>query len=174
MRDEHQRERAAANAYVHHADGVLEMRRVFHASREQVFAAWTRAEHFSKWFGPHGASMPHCRIDLRVGGELHFLNRVPGDMDVWCKGVFQRVEPPRRIAFLIGFSDADGRTVERPGFPLESTIDVMFADHPQGTEITLRHCGLVIDQGEIQGWQQGFERLDAVLAMASIGPGVKR
>lgn len=35
------------------AEGVV-VSRVFDAPRDLVFEVWTQAEHFTRWFGPHG------------------------------------------------------------------------------------------------------------------------
>ncbi|HEX7030676.1 MAG TPA: SRPBCC domain-containing protein [Gammaproteobacteria bacterium] len=151
-------------AGVTHADGVLVMTRHFDAPRERVFDAWTKPEHFAQWFGPRGASMPRCAVDPRAGGVLHFFMRVPGDIDVWCKGVFQEVTRPSRLAFTWHFSNEAGGFVEREGFPLETAVTVAFTGQGGGTRMVLRQEGLVTDQGEIQGWAEGFDRLDALLA----------
>src|SRR5690606_19255385 len=113
-----------ANRAIEHADGVLVMRRVFDAPPERVFDAWTQAGHFAQWFGPKGASMPHCVLDPRPGGLMHFFVRVPGDIDVWCKGVFGEVTRPSRLAWRWHFSNEAGERVEREGFALETAVTV--------------------------------------------------
>jgi uncharacterized protein YndB with AHSA1/START domain len=35
-------------------DREIVLVRVFHATRDAVFAAWTDADAFCQWFGPHG------------------------------------------------------------------------------------------------------------------------
>lgn len=155
---------ATARQSVEHADGVLVMTRVFDAPRELVFDAWTLPGHFAQWFGPRHASMPHCIIDAVAGGTLHFFLRVPGDIDVWCKGAFHEVTRPSRLVFDWHFSNEAGELVEREGFALETVVTVTFAQHGSGTRLVMRQEGLVTDQGEIQGWTQGFDRLDVLLA----------
>ena len=153
-----------ANRAIEHADGVLVMRRVLDAPPERVFDAWTQAGHFAQWFGPKGASMPHCALDPRPGGVMHFFVRVPGDIDVWCKGVFSEVTRPSRLVWRWHFSNEAGERIEREGFALETAVTVTFAKHPRGTELVMRQEGLRVDQGESRGWAEGFDRLDALLA----------
>ncbi|HEX6927810.1 MAG TPA: SRPBCC domain-containing protein [Gammaproteobacteria bacterium] len=148
---------------VEHAGGVLVMRRVFDAPPGRLFDAWTRPEQFAQWFGPKGASVPRCVIDPEAGGVLHFFMHVPGDIDVWCKGIFSEVTRPSRLAFRWHFSNEAGDRVERKGFPLETAVTVTFSEHAGGTELVMRQEGLLVDQGEIQGWTEGFDRLDALL-----------
>ena len=142
----------------------LVLARVFHAPRELVFRAWTDAEHFARWFGPHGSTLPFCRLDARPGGTLHYQHHFPDHPDVWIRGTYTEVAPPERIAFTVWFSDESGGRVERPGFPAEMSIAVHFAAHPDGALVTIRHAGLVTDQGEVQGWTESLDRLAQTVA----------
>lgn len=144
--------------------GELVLARVFEAPREAVFRAWTEAEHFARWFGPHGSTLSPCRLDARPGGALHYRHAFEDHEDVWVGGEYREVSPPERLAFDCWFSDPDGGRVERPGFPREMTIAIDFAEHPRGTGVTIRQAGLVEDQGEVQGWTESLDRLAALLA----------
>lgn len=145
---------------VEHVGDVLVLTRVFDAPRALVFDAWTQAAHFARWFGPEGATMPHCSIDLRVGGAMHFCVQEAGGERVWGKWLFREIRPPEKLVFVDSFADEAGNIVERPGFPREMLITVTFAEHDGATRVTVRHDGLVTDQGEVQGWKEGFARLD--------------
>jgi len=155
-------------------DAELVITRVFDAPRELVFRAWTQAEHFARWFGPHGVTLPFCRLDARPGGIIHYHHSIPEYGDVWVGGAYDDVVAPERIAFTCYFSDPEGNRVARPGFPLEMSIEVTFDEHPEGTRVTARHRGLVSDQGEVEGWLQSLDRLAGYLRDASIAPGSTR
>lgn len=144
--------------------GELVITRDYDAPREMVFRAWTEAEHFARWFGPAGSSLPFCRLDARPGGTLHYQHAFPDYEDVWVAGTCTDVAAPERLAFDVHFSDASGGRVERPGFPPEMTIAVTFAETAQGTRVTIRQRGLVRDQGEVQGWTESLDRLATLLA----------
>ena len=146
--------------------GELVMTRVYPAPRALVFRAWTEAEHFARWFGPHGTDLPVCRLDARPGGSLHFCHSHADGLVVWVAGEFHEVAPPERLSFGTWFSDESGGRVERPGFNLESTITVTLDEHPHGTRVTIRQTGLLSDQGEVQGWTETLERLAEHLAQA--------
>lgn len=146
------------------ADGDLVVTHVFAAPRALVFRAWSQPEHFARWFGPRGTTLPFCRMDVRPGGTLHYLHRHADGTDVWIRGVYDEVAPPERIAFRCWFSDEGGHRVERPGFPAEMTIIVTLAEHPEGTLSTMWQTGLVTDQGEVQGWKESLDRLASLLA----------
>jgi uncharacterized protein YndB with AHSA1/START domain len=143
--------------------GDLVLTRVFRAPRVLVFAAWTQPEHYARWFGPHGSTLLVRTMDARPGGALHYCHRL-ADEAFWIGGVYREVAAPERIAFTCWFSDADGGRVERPGFPAEMTVAVAFAEHPEGTRVTVRQSGLVQDQGEVQGWMDSLDRLATLLA----------
>lgn len=154
---------------VRHANGVLELTRIFDAPRELVFRMWTEAGQFMRWFGPKEGSVPHCTVDARPGGMMHFCVKVPegeGPFSgrlVWGKWVFREIVAPERLVMDDYFSDADGNTVEHPGFPAHTLISIRFEEFDGGTKMTLQQEGLEVDQGESEGWKEGFEQLDALL-----------
>lgn len=144
--------------------GELVVTRLLDAPRELVFRAWTEPEHFARWWGPAGSSLPFCALDARPGGVLHFCHRFPDHPDVWVRGEYLEVAPPERVAFACWFSDAEGNRVERPGFPAGMTIRVTLRAQGGGTLLTARHAGLDEDRGEVQGWTESLDRLAALLA----------
>ena len=86
------------------------------APPEQVWQYWTAPEHITKWNqASEDWHTPRAESDLRVGGR--FSNRMEAKdgtfgFDFW--GVYDVVEPPRRLDFTIG----DGRTVQITMEPL--------------------------------------------------------
>ena len=158
----------APTAPVRWDGGDLVITRDFGAPRELVFRAWTEAEHFARWFGPRGATLPFCRLDARPGGRLHYRHHFQGGEmdDVWVAGFYREVVAPERVSFTAFFSDEAGNRVERPGFPAEMAITVTLAEHGGVTRLTARHTGLVTDQGEVQGWSESLDRLAEHLAGA--------
>jgi uncharacterized protein YndB with AHSA1/START domain len=137
----------------------LVITRVIGAPRARVFDAWTDPAQFAKWFGPHGSTVVFCEMDVRPSGVIRFCHRMTGMDDVWVRGVYREVVVPERLVFIDSFSNERGDIVERPGFPREALVTVTFADRGSATELTLRHAGLLVDQGESQGWVESLERL---------------
>ena len=122
---------------------VLE--RVFEAPRELVWQAWTDPLHFVRWWGPEGFTRPHCHIDLRVGGRLHFRVSSPQFGELWAGGVFYEVDPPSRLVYGDYLTDEEGNRVSpghynlSPDFPEETVTSVLFEDLGDGrTKLTLR------------------------------------
>ena len=67
----------------------LTITRTFAASRELVYAAWTRPEHFSVWFGTEAVDVPldTLSMDVRVGGAWTAVMHLPdGNAIHWVDG----------------------------------------------------------------------------------------
>ncbi len=80
------------------SDREIAMTRVFEAPRSLVWDAHTRPEHVTQWMlGPEGWSMPVCEIDLRPGGEWHFVWRRSDGSELDMRGEYREVAPPERL-----------------------------------------------------------------------------
>ena len=92
---------ADAGFEIDHKTHAIVLTRVFAASREQVFAAWTQPEHVTCWWDPTGAPLAECEIDLRPGGTFRFVTRnayghAGGHP---FAGVYREISPPDRLVF---------------------------------------------------------------------------
>lgn len=157
---------------------TLTMTRVFRAPRELVFAAWTEADRFARWFGPKTFVVTGCTIDARPGGEIRFCMGPEGS-GYWHAGEFREVVAPERLVFSLRFVDEGGDPVPHPHFPgwpvaAEFVQTVTFAERDGATEVTLRqvitppdaaaHPVFDIERPMAQqGWLESFERLDGLL-----------
>jgi uncharacterized protein YndB with AHSA1/START domain len=70
--------------------------REFEAPIALVFDVLTKPEHVSKWFAGPGEEMKECSIDLRVGGNYHFVFVTEDGIEMSFRGTFLQVEPPTR------------------------------------------------------------------------------
>lgn len=150
-------------------DRDIVVERSFDAPREAVFAAYTQPDLLRRWFGPHGHTLVECDVDLRVGGRWRY--RVAGDdgSDMVLHGIFRAVEPPSRLVTTQVFG-------EEYAAEDESIVTARFDEHEGRTTltITVRYPnGDARDQmamsGMADGMGQGFDRLDAVLAVVVEG-----
>lgn len=125
------------------ADGET-VSRVFGAPRELVFEVWTKAEHFTRWFGPHGAEVVSCEMDARPGGIIRFGHRFPEGPTLHVKGTFGEVVLNERLVFTLGFVDEAGHPIPHPMFPdwpLDASIEmtVILDDVGDGTRVSVAH-----------------------------------
>ncbi len=114
--------------------------RIFDASRELVFKAWTEPGRLAQWWGPKGCTIGVQKIDLRPGGIFHYFMRRP-EGQIWGKFVYREIVPPERIVFVNSFSNEKGDTVRgpfHPHFPLEILNIVTLSEHAGETTLTLR------------------------------------
>jgi uncharacterized protein YndB with AHSA1/START domain len=72
--------------------------REFDAPIGLVFDVTTKPEHVRKTFAPFGEEVTVCSIDLRVGGDYHFVMVTDDGTECSFRGTFLEVEPPTRIA----------------------------------------------------------------------------
>lgn len=155
----------------------LVIERIFEASREKVWEAWTNPEMMKKWWGPKDFSAPFIQIDLRVGGKYLFCMRgaaTPGgaEQDFWSTGVYKEIIKPEKLVMTDSFSDEKGNAIPASQYgmagdwPLELLVTVLFKEQGNKTKITLEHKGMPADQNRElarQGWNQSFDKLAEIL-----------
>lgn len=141
------------------SDRELVITRVFDAPREIVFAAWTRAEHLVRWFGPKDFTLPDCELDFRVGGAYRFCMRSPEGEDHWVWGEYREIVEPERIVFTWNRgNDARGKLWS------STEVEVTFIERDGKTEFTLRQSLFETVPYRDEhgfGWGQALDRLGA-------------
>ena len=88
----------------------LTFTRVFDAPRELVFKVWTDPYHVAQWWGPHGFSIPVCKVDARAGGRFDVHMQAEDGTILPSVGEFLEVVPP-----TASFSPAISRTATATG-----------------------------------------------------------
>jgi uncharacterized protein YndB with AHSA1/START domain len=152
--------------------------RVFDAPRELLFKLWTEKEHLMAWFGPKGAEIHACKMDLRPGGVCHYGMRSADGHNMWGKWVFREIKAPERLSFVNSFSNEAGglgRHPFNPDWPAEMLTTVTFADLGGRTELTVTWTPLAPTEAERKtfdaghgsmrmGWGGTFDQLAAYVA----------
>ena len=142
--------------------GTLHLKRFFHAPRQMVFDAWTKAEMLREWWGPACFTNPVCEVDARGGGAIRIHMRAPDGTVYPMVGRFVEFYAPYRFHFTS--SPLDGK-----GEPLfETWTSVFFEEKNGGTEVVVdvhvRNAKPEAEQylkGMKQGWSQSLDRLAA-------------
>lgn len=143
------------------------MTRWFAATPEQVFEAHTNCKYVSKWLlGPDGWTMPHCEIDLRVGGKYRYVwAKADKNIEMGMGGEFREIERPHRIVATEKFDESwyEGEAIDT------ST----FVEVDGGTLVTLTMSlqskearDGVLTSGMDSGVKVSYDRLDDILSSA--------
>lgn len=160
-------------------DSVIE--RIFHAPRERVFAAWTRAETLAQWWGPHGFTNPVCDVRAEKGADYRIVMRHPDGGDYPLKGSILGVTPPWQIALTMDCSEhppqwhdmvkPDRNAEDANPAGLILTTVTFIAETEERTRVLLRQR---FESPEIyqsfmrmdmhSGWNESFDALAALLA----------
>jgi uncharacterized protein YndB with AHSA1/START domain len=86
--------------------------RSFEAAIEDVWDLWTTRQGLESWWGPEGFTTRVHRIDVRVGGELHyamtataaeqigFLEKAGLPLTTQQRVVYDTVVPPTRLGYI--------------------------------------------------------------------------
>jgi uncharacterized protein YndB with AHSA1/START domain len=91
-------------------DLEIVLTREFHAPIELVFDVFTKPEHVRKTFAPFGEEVTVCSIDLRVGGNYHYVMVTKDGIECSFRGTYLEIEPPTRTVetwHFDGWPDAE-------------------------------------------------------------------
>ena len=148
-------------APVRAADREVLITRIFEASREQVFKAWTDPDEVAVWYGPEHFDTPRDRIhiDLRVGGryELTMVQRDGGREFAIGYEIVELVEPELIVLRSDPMPDM--------GMHEPTLTRVEFHDHGDKTRMTLTDGPYPEGGGHAEaGWNGAFDKLAARLA----------
>ena len=148
----------------------IEMTRVFDAPRERVFAAWSSGERVARWFSPAGCSVPRAEVDFRPGGVFAVVMRMPDGQDHQCRGAFEEVTPPSRLAFTMEVEMGG-----KPRFKVRTLVD--FAAEGEKTRMTVRQSYELYDPafaaapaGAREGWRTTLDKLAREIARNGLTP----
>jgi uncharacterized protein YndB with AHSA1/START domain len=135
------------------------------APRELVFRAHTDPELLAQWMGPRKYTMIVDRYDVRDGGTWRFVHRDAEGNEFGFHGVFH------------GMPSLDGtvRTFEYEGAPGHVSLETLTLEEHGGKTVartnavfqTLAARDAMIESGMESGMNEGFERLDELLARLS-------
>ena len=145
---------------------TLQVTRVFAASRERVFRAWTEPRALKKWFRvAEGYTTPIAEVDLRVGGGYRLGMQPPGsDTPLIVRGVYCEIRPPERLVFTWGWEGS-------PEAVPETLVTVEFFERADQTEVVLTHERLADAAARDQhasGWEGCLDGLAQAIAREEV------
>ena len=148
--------------------------RIFDAPRELLWKAWTDPKYVMQWWGPKGFTAPACEMDFRVGGKSLYCMKSPDGQEFWNAVKYHEIVPHEKIVSSMYFSDSKGNKVEPAEYGIEhEAIDgahdvTLFEDLGNGqTKLTLignETMENARNSGQVEGWNQILDKVDAVIA----------
>lgn len=144
-------------------DAVV-IERIFDAPVEIIWQMWTQPEHFKKWYGPNGFSVPVAEMDVRVGGKRLVcmeMQKPDGSMKMWTTGEHIEIVPNERLVYTESPADENGDVITMSGFdrPTTTEVTVLLEDLGGRTKMVMTHAGVPADSGAGGGWEQAFDKL---------------
>jgi uncharacterized protein YndB with AHSA1/START domain len=119
-------------------DREIVLSRVFEAPRELVFAAWTKEEHLTKWFGPKGFTTKTHECDVRVAGRWRFDMIAPDGKVFPNRMVFLEIKAPELLVFDHGSDKDDDEHRFRVTITFDEQTDSRSFGVVAGTVVTMR------------------------------------
>ena len=146
---------------------VIRITREFDAPAERVFRAHTDRDLFAQWIGPRSIDTQITEWEATTGGRWAYRNtRAEDGLDTGFFGSFHEVRPNERIV----------QTFTWEGAPDGVSLETMtFEDLPGGrcrivgTSVveSLELRDMILSSGMEVGVNEGYEKLDEILASAS-------
>ena len=99
--------------------------RVFNASLDEVWKAWSTEELVKQWWGPKGFTCPVAKMGFREGDVSLVCMRAPkeyGGQDMYNTWSYSKIEPMTRIEYVVNFTDKDGNKLDPAAIGLPKGI----------------------------------------------------
>jgi uncharacterized protein YndB with AHSA1/START domain len=139
----------------------LEIKRLFKAPRDRLYAAWTDPAQLKEWFGPENVQTRELFADVRVGGEFHWdLINSDGEK-MTMRGEYRELQPGKRIVFTWQWEDDEDWENHT------SIVTVELYDREGGTELRLTHEHLPSEEsrdGHTRGWNSALNKLEKLFS----------
>jgi uncharacterized protein YndB with AHSA1/START domain len=150
----------------------VRLERVYAASIEDVWEAWTTKEGIESWWGPEGFAVTVEKLELRAGGELRyamtavgapqieFMKKANMPLTTHSRITFTEVTPQRRLAY-------DHLTDFIPGVaPYDVAHVIELEPTASGVRLTLTIDAMhdeVWTQRAVMGWESELDKLRAAV-----------
>jgi uncharacterized protein YndB with AHSA1/START domain len=147
----------------------LTITRVFDASVEAIWNAWSDADQVKQWWGPRGFTAPVAEMDFREGGSSFVCMHNPAFGTLCNIWRYTRIVPMKRIEFTQKWADEAGNIVDSekagvgPGLPDKVPHQISFEDQGNGkVKLTISEFGypsLEIVERSRAGMEQCLDRM---------------
>ncbi|QND55959.1 SRPBCC family protein [Mesorhizobium huakuii] len=150
------------------ADRSFAIERIFNAPVERVFRLWTDPLLVAQWWGIRDCTIPHCALDLRVGGRWRIDMLTASGALYRNQGSYLDIVENVRLSYS---DEPDPEIQEWAGKPPgRSRHTVSFTASGARThvhfEVTLASVAdreRLLALGMRGGWMQSFDRLEQLI-----------
>jgi len=140
----------------------IEVIRAFNAPRELVLRAFTEPDLLVQWLGPHGYTMTIDRYEARDGGTWRYTHRDAEGNAFAFHGVFHGAPSVDGIVQTFEFEGWPGRVaLERLTFEAQGDTTLV---RTLSVYQSVADRDAMIESGMEQGLNEGYERLDELVA----------
>lgn len=150
---------------------VLE--RVYDASPQTVWQAWTNPEELKKWWGPNDVTIPECEVDLKVGGRFYIVMEAGEGMGPYkgtkwpMEAEYTVIEPNSKLSYkALAWTEGQKQVTT-----IDQTTEVTFTEEDGKTKVKVTAAIYKTGPGvkmAAEGMQAGFtqqlEKLNSFLA----------
>lgn len=155
----------------HFTTPFVEVTKIFNASIDALWRAWSDPEMIKKWWGPKDYTCPNATLDFKEDGKYLFAMKDPEGQVVWSTGIYKEIFPHKLIVCTDSFSDENGRVISpkeaMPEGDWESVGDtliysVKFTEITNNkTEIQLVHEGIPASMHDdcVNGWSSSLDKM---------------
>ncbi len=148
--------------------------RVFNASRELVWRAWTDPEMAMQWSGPKSFPAFHVELGKKPGDRWRIGLRGfrPGTetlAEIWQGGVLREIIPPELLVYTFAWESRSNVGLPEDGDPHETVITVRLEESNGKTTMHFHQAFFATAaerDGHNGGWSSSFERLEELLKTA--------
>lgn len=154
--------------------------RTFDAPLATMFQMWTDPKHLSQWLPPMGFTMEFIKADIRAGGSSFFMMSNKGDVKMYARAQYLKIEKPNLLVYTQQFCDAQEKVSRHPMAPtwpetMMTTVK-FFEEGPDRTRVTVNwepHGPTTREEletfvkgrsGMTQGWTGSFDKLEGHLS----------
>ena len=144
-------------------ENVLNLTRVFSASRQVLWNAWTDPNVIVTWLGPPDWPADKVEADVRVGGQWRAELRSKQGEILVQSGKYLEVRAPESLSFTFRWEGDN----HEDGVGVETLVEVRFEEKSSHeTLMYFSQTRLASPQsveGHTQGWRGTFDRLASVV-----------
>ncbi len=89
----------------------VRMSRVYAATPERIFKAYTDPTELPKWWGPSYLTTTIDKFEPKVGGKWHFIQRAPDGGEHIFNGVFREIDEPTKLVYTFEYEAVPGHVL---------------------------------------------------------------